>query len=120
MGVKTIHASGGEARIDVTVVKDTTNAAGLFHGGVIYTLCDMACYAALLSLLKDGENAATHDIHVSVLRAGKSGDQVRVTGKVIKHGRSVAFMEAQAHSGDQLLARATVTKSILRSGGGKP
>lgn len=115
MGVTQIVASDGKAQIDVTVSDTTTNTAGVFHGGVVYTLCDMACYAALLSVLRDGENAVTHDIHVSMLRAARLGDRVQFSARVLKHGRSVAFMTAEAHSGEHLLARATVTKSILRA-----
>jgi len=115
MGVTHIFALDGEAQMDVVVSDSTTNPAGAFHGGVVYTLCDTACYAALLSVLNEGENAVTHDIHVSMLRAARLGDRVQFSARVLKHGRSVAFMEAEARSGDQLLARATVTKSILRS-----
>lgn len=113
MGVEFLSAGDGESQLAVTVGKDLTNAAGMFHGGVVYTVCDMACYLALLSQLKPGENAATHDIHVSVMRAAKLGDRVIFSGRLLKRGRSVAFMESEARCGEQLLARATVTKSIL-------
>ena len=117
MGVTRIDAAEGRSSIEILVEGASVNAAGMFHGGIVYTICDMACYAALLSQLKPGENAATHDIHVSILRAAKRGDRVRFTGRVLKHGRNVAFMEAEAHCDEHLLARATVTKSILRSTG---
>jgi uncharacterized protein (TIGR00369 family) len=115
MGVEKIHAGNDASSIEIVVSDNTVNARGAFHGGVAYTLCDMACYTALLSQLADGENAATHDIHVSLLRAAQRGDHVVVTGKVIKRGRSIAFMEAEIHCKGELLARATVTKSILRA-----
>lgn len=114
MGVERIESAAGEARIDVIVGPGTINAAGMFHGGVIYTVCDMACYAALLGELADGENAATHDIHISLIRAAHIGDRVQFVGKLIRRGRNIAFMEAEARCGDNLLARASVTKSILR------
>ncbi|TXH83444.1 MAG: PaaI family thioesterase [Rhizobium sp.] len=114
MGVETIESSGGNATIAFTVGEMSVNARGAFHGGVAYTICDMACYSALLGVLAEGENAATHDIHVSLLRAATRGDRIVTTGKVIKRGRNVAFMEAEMHCGDDLIARATVTKSILR------
>lgn len=114
MGVERIDSANGQARIEVTVGDGTINAAGMFHGGVLYTVCDMACYAALLGELADGENAATHDIHVSVMRAARVGDRIQFVGKVIRRGRNIAFMEAEARCGDEILARAAVTKSILR------
>lgn len=115
MGVTAIEASDGQASLEVEVTAERVNAAGMFHGGLVYTLCDMACYAALLTRLQDGENAATHDLHVSLLRAARLGERVRFTGRVLRQGRNLAFMDAEAWSGGQLLARATVTKSILRS-----
>lgn len=115
MGVEQIDAADGESTIAISVGEHAVNARGAFHGGVAYTLCDMACYAALLSELAENENAATHDIHVSLLRAAKLGDRVVTTGKVIKRGRNIAFMEAEIRCEGELLARATVTKSILQA-----
>jgi len=114
MGVEKIESGDGRSTIAFTVGEMSVNARGAFHGGVAYTICDMACYSALLGVLNEGENAATHDIHVSLMRAATLGDRVVTTGKVIKRGRSVAFMEAEMHCNDELIARATVTKSILR------
>ena len=115
MGVEKIESGNGLATIAFTVSEMSVNARGAFHGGVAYTICDMACYSALLSVLVEGENAATHDIHVSLIRAAMRGDRIVTTGKVIKRGRSVAFMEAEMHCNGELIARATVTKSILRA-----
>ncbi|TXH03750.1 MAG: PaaI family thioesterase [Nevskiaceae bacterium] len=117
MGVDKIDAGDGIATIEIVVSEATVNARGAFHGGVAYTLCDMACYAALIGQLAEGENAATHDLHVSLLRAAQHGDRIVTTGRVIKRGRNVAFMEAAMHCKGELLARATVTKSILRPRG---
>ena len=115
MGVRSIHGADGRSSIEVEVGPDMVNAAGMFHGGIVYTLCDMACYVALLGELEEGENAATHDLHVSLMRAAQIGDTVRFTGRILRRGRSVAFLESEAHCGDQLLARATVTKTVLRN-----
>ena len=115
IGVETIHAAQGRAHFEITVGSNTVNTYGAFHGGVVYTLCDMACYAALMSELAEGEDAVTHDIHVSLLRAAKIGDRIRFQGKVIKRGRNLGFMESEAYLGEQLIARATVTKSILKT-----
>lgn len=113
MGVEFVQAGDGQSQLAVTVSADLTNASGMFHGGVVYTVCDMACYLALMSQLEPGESAATHDIHVSVMRAARLGDRVIFSGRLLKRGRAVAFMESEARCGDSLLARATVTKSIL-------
>lgn len=117
LGLGEISAGGGRSRLDIVVGPGNRNPAGALHGGVLYLLCDVACYAALLSELADHEDAVTHDIHVAVLRAAAQGDRVTFTGQVIKRGRTLAFVEARACCADRLLARAAVTKSIVR---GKP
>ncbi len=114
MGVERIEAADGRSRVEIDVAGDMVNAAGMFLGGNVYTICDMACYAALLSELPEGHSAVTHDIHVSLMRGARAGDRVVFTGRVIRRGRSVAFMEAEARVGDEIMARATVTKSILK------
>lgn len=117
LGVEKIHAQNGEAHFEITVNNNTVNPRGVFHGGVVYTVCDMACYAALTSVLADDEDAVTVDIHVSVMRAAKIGDRVRITGKLLKRGRNIGFMQSEAYLGEQLIARATVTKSIIKNTG---
>lgn len=115
MGVREIVFGDGEASTEIEVAADQVNPAGLFHGGIVYTVADMVCFVALLTLLAPGETAATHDLHVSVMKAARIGERVRFHGRVLRQGRSLAFMEAEVHGGGgQLLARATVTKSILR------
>ena len=114
MGVERIEAAAGRSRIEIDVGPSMVNAAGMFLGGNVYTICDMACYAALLSELPEGENAVTHDIHVSLMRGAKAGDRVVFSGRVIRRGRSIAFLEAEARVGEDVVARATVTKSILK------
>ena len=115
MGVEDIESGDGRSTIAFNVNQHSINPRGAFHGGVAYTICDMACYSALLGVLKEGENAATHDIHVSLLRAAMLGDRIVTHGQVIRRGRNIAFMEAEMFCKDELIARATVTKSILRA-----
>lgn len=115
LGLQDIDAGKGRASFEVLIGADMVNVAGMFHGGIVYLLADLACFAAVLSELKDDELAVTHDLHVSMLRAAKLGQRARFEARVLKRGRALAFMEAQVYCGDDLLARATVTKSILQA-----
>lgn len=118
MGVERIDSGGGRSRIEIAIGPGAVNPRGAFHGGVAYTLCDMACYAALLSQLGAGEDAATSDIQVSLLRSARQGERVVVTGEVLKRGRTLAFMQARIDKDGELIARASVTKAILRGPAG--
>jgi uncharacterized protein (TIGR00369 family) len=83
------------------------------HGGVIYAVCDVCAYAGLLSLLEKDREAVTHDIHVSVMRAARKGEVVTMNSQVIKMGKRLCFLQVTATASDQLIAMATITKSIL-------
>ena len=90
------------------------NQAAVLHGGVVTTLLDTASYLALLPRLSDAEHAVTHDLTVSLLRPVAAEQRVDVTATVLRRGRAVAFMRAEATVGGELVAAAQVTKSVVR------
>jgi uncharacterized protein (TIGR00369 family) len=92
------------------------NQAAVLHGGVVYTLLDVASFLALIPQLDDGEHAVTHDLSVSLLRPVPAGARVDVTGTVLRRGRLVAFMRAEATVEGIVVAAAQVTKSVVRTG----
>ncbi|MGY1694324.1 MULTISPECIES: PaaI family thioesterase [unclassified Geodermatophilus] len=89
------------------------NQAALLHGGVVYTFLDVAAFLALLPSLGEGEHAVTHDLTASLLRPVRAGARVDVTGSVLRRGRAVAFLRAEATVDGALVASAQVTKSIV-------
>src|SRR4051812_7856844 len=92
------------------------NQAAVLHGGVVTTLLDTTCYLALLPHLSDTEHAVTHDLTVSLLRPVAAGKRVDITGTVLRRGRAVAFLRAEATVGGDVVAAAQVTKSVVRLG----
>ena len=90
------------------------NQAAVLHGGVVTTLLDTASYLALLPRLSDAEHAVTHDLTVSLIRPVAADERVDVTATVLRRGRAVAFMRAEATVGGELVAAAQVTKSVVR------
>lgn len=113
LGVAELHADNGAGRLLFTVSEATVNPAGVLHGGVIYTLCDVCAYAGLTSMLAPGTEAVTHDIHVSVLRAAKLGEVVSMTSAPVKIGRSLCFLDVTAKVNDRIVATARVTKTLV-------
>ena len=91
------------------------NQAAVLHGGVVYTLLDVAAFLALIPQLGDEEHAVTHDLTVSLLRPVAAGQRVDVVGSVLRRGRTVAFLRAEAAVGGEVVAAAQVTKSIVRA-----
>jgi uncharacterized protein (TIGR00369 family) len=97
------------AHFDVT---DAVLAFGALHAGSLYCLLDAVCALALLPSLSEDQHPVTHDIHVSVMRSASKGDRCDLIGRVIKLGRSLAFVEARAEVGGKVIATARVTKSL--------
>jgi uncharacterized protein (TIGR00369 family) len=116
LGMQLRDAGDPAAGIWFPVAAPTLNPSGLLHAGVIYTLMDVACFLALIDSLGDDEHAVTHDLTVSLLRPVSAGKRVDITGTVLRRGRSVAFMRADATVDGQVVAAAQVTKSVVRAG----
>ncbi len=89
------------------------NQAGVLHGGVVTTLLDTAAYLGLLPHLTDDEHAVTHDLTVSLLRPVSADRRVDIVGTVLRRGRAVAFLRAEATVDGQLVATGQVTKSVV-------
>lgn len=113
LGVTGITSDQGRGAFDIVAKGPLINAAGVLHGGVVYALCDVCAYAGLLSLLPEDTEAVTHDIQVSVMRSVKDGAVVAFRSEVLKMGRSLCFLETAVYAEDKLVAKATVTKSLI-------
>jgi uncharacterized protein (TIGR00369 family) len=116
LGMELRDADDPAAGIWFPVGPPTLNPVGLLHAGVIYSLMDVACFLALIQHLGDDEHAVTHDLTVSLLRPVSPDKRVDVTGTVLRRGRQVAFMRADATVDGQVVAAAQVTKSVVRAG----
>lgn len=114
LGVTAINADAGRGALSITLSENVINPAGLFHGGVIYILCDVCAYGGLLSLLDDRTDAVTHDIQISVMRSAKLGDVVDFQSEVAKLGKTICFIDVKVTVSGQMIASARVTKSIRR------
>jgi uncharacterized protein (TIGR00369 family) len=116
LGMQLRDPARPSAGIWFPVGEPAQNQAGVLHGGVIYTLMDVASFLALLPSLSDEEHAVTHDLAVSLIRPVAAGKRVDLTGTVVRRGRAVAFMRAEATVDGEVVAAAQVTKSVIRAG----
>lgn len=80
------------------------NLHGAVHGGVYATILDTAMGGSVVSLLAEGETAATVSLTVRFLRPAREGEVLTAVGKVLRRGRHIAFAEADlvGHDGQQL------------------
>ncbi len=114
LGMQLRDPAAPSAGVWFPVGPSAQNQAAVLHGGVVTTLLDTASYLALLPQLSDDEHAVTHDLTVSLLRPVAAEERVDVTATVLRRGRAVAFMRAEATVGGELVAAAQVTKSVVR------
>ena len=116
LSVELLDVDNPAAGIWFPVAEAAQNNVGVLHGGVVTALLDVASYLALLPELGTGENAVTHDLSVSLLRPVRAGGRVELTGTVLRRGRAVAFLRADAHVDGLLVAAAQITKTLLAPG----
>ncbi|MCP5112928.1 MAG: PaaI family thioesterase [bacterium] len=104
----------GEAVIELEARDRHSNPMGTLHGGVLATIADTSMAVAHSSLLPEGESGATIEMKINFLRPFWQG-KLRATGKAIKHGRSLTYLESEVHDEDgALIARASSTCMTLR------
>jgi hypothetical protein len=70
--------------------------------------------SGLLPSLGSNEDAATHDFSASYMRPGHTGETLVCNARVLHRSGRLAFVFAELMHDDQLIATATVTKSIVR------
>jgi len=114
IGVQQILSESGNGILTAVVNHNALNPAGLYHGGMMYMLCDVCAYSGLLSSLNYDEDAVTHDIHVSVMRPAQLHDVVAYQSVIIKRGKQLCFIDVKASVGEKLIATARITKSIIK------
>ncbi len=113
LGFELVGAADGRAEARVSIGPDVLNAGGVLHGGVLYAVLDVCAFCAAVTVLPPDTNAATHDLHVSVLRHGPPGAVLELSAEVRKAGKRLILVDAEARLGGQVLALARVTKSLI-------
>ncbi len=120
IGVEMEELREGYARISLVLEPHHTNPNCVMHGGVITTMMDSAMGAALSSLrgpVAGRSPHATVEMNASFLAGARPGDKIVVEGRVLRLGKSIAFGEAEARRGDELIAKGRLTFAIQRRNG---
>jgi len=113
IGVKVEKAAGGMCRMRFSPSENTLNMAGVVHGGIYYTVLDLAAFLASASLFADDQLTVTSDINVSVMKAVAAGEMT-VEAKVLKMGRRSCFIDSRIFDRDgDMAAIGRITKAVL-------
>ena len=103
----------GEARGELVVTDALAGGTGQLNGTELYGLLDCTAWFAVALMLGPEEAAVTHDAHFSIAATAPVHSTVSFHARVEKRGRTLAFVSVEARTGERLVARATVTKSII-------
>ncbi len=92
---------------------DLCHSGNVIQGGFVAAMLDAAMSHAVLAHIEGITNVLTLDLKISYLRASLAGS-FTARGKIIKAGRSIAFLEGELFNGQgELTATASSTAKIL-------
>ena len=110
--IQTDELGKGSAKLSVPITTELTNSLGTAHGGVIMSLLDVALCTAARTLHPDSIGVITIDLSTSFI-GGASGNRLIADARVLKDGRSMSFVEAEAKNEDgSLVAKAIATVRV--------
>jgi uncharacterized protein (TIGR00369 family) len=102
----------GTARLSLPMEQHLKNSLGTAHGGVIMSLLDVALCTAARTLHPESVGVVTIDLSTSFIGGG-SGARLFAEARVLKDGRSMSFVEAEAKNEDgSLVAKAIATVRV--------
>lgn len=112
LGLVTEELGQGTARLSMALPEHFTNSLGTAHGGVIMSLLDVALCTAARTLHPDSIGVITIDMSTSFIGGG-SGERLFAEARVLRDGRSMTFVEAEAKNADgSLVAKAIGTVKV--------
>ena len=97
MAFDLVECVDGHAAVECLIVAPHANTRGIAHGGVMSSLIDMACGAAVAYQPSvDGHGAVTVSLTVNYVHPAHVGDRVRVVGSRCGDGKRIVSCRAEA------------------------
>jgi acyl-CoA thioesterase len=103
LGVEYEEIAPGYCRVALTVKPDMLNHRGFAHGGVIFSLADVAFGAACNA---HGETALALTTTITYLAAVAPGSRLIAEGRERKQGRRAGFYDIRVHTAEGVLVAA--------------
>lgn len=97
LGAEVEIPAPGHSRVSLTVTADMVNFHGMTHGGLIFSLGDMAFAAAGNS---HGQTAVALNVNIYFLKASKVGDRLVAGAREISAGGRTALYEIKVYNED--------------------
>ncbi len=98
----------GRAVMRMPFRDEITNGTGAVHGGAITSLCDTCFYMALASIYGEEQETTTASLHIAFLAPALPPHDLVAEAHVLKAGRRIVYGEVSVHSGEKMVAHATL------------
>ena len=107
LNIELVEKAEGYVKVSMKVLEGYVNRIGSLHGGLLYTLADSACGAAVLTY---GNKATTLNGNIDYLKPGIGCKELTAEARVIKHGSHVSVVDCQIRNEkEELLATARLS-----------
>jgi uncharacterized protein (TIGR00369 family) len=121
IGARLVAVRPGEVEIELPHAPHVCQQHGFLHAGIVSTALDSACGYAASSLMPADAGVLTIEFKVNLLAPAR-GPVIRMTGRVVKAGRTISVVEGQAvqpHPRDpaQIQVVATMTATMMTISG---
>ena len=92
-------------RLLLRSARQHSNASGSLHGGLLLSMADvLVCWAAVRD---SGERAITVSLTANFVAAGQAGEELAGTAEVVRHTRSMSFVNGRIAVGERVLLTCT-------------
>ncbi len=112
IGCRLQRLDEGVAEVALALQPQLRNRGGKLHGGVIFSLVDIAMGLACSSAHGFDQQSVTVECKINYLRAVADGE-VLCIAKVIHAGRRTLVVEADVMQGDKMVAKAQGTFAVV-------
>src|SRR6202046_1775049 len=97
-----LSSKDGKAEMSWTPTPDMANPFGSVHGGIIATVIDESCGAALMPLI-ESPSAPTVSLNVEYLHAVPIGGTYTVRSEIVRKGRAMAIVDGELRNDEVTL-----------------
>ena len=110
IGAVVESVESGTVTISCDFGEGLTQQHGLFHGGVVASLADVACGYAAMSVMPEGREVLTVEFTIHFLKPAKT-DRIIAVGQVVQAGRTLTVCVGSVFvaTRTRVLARMTTT-----------
>jgi acyl-coenzyme A thioesterase PaaI-like protein len=113
LGLRLLDEADPAAGCALRIAELADNGFGGTHAAALYAALELSGFLAVAPSLGEAEHAVTVMSSLTLAVAARPGDVVEARGTVDRRTRRLAFVSAVATVGDAVVARATLTKSVV-------